>query len=869
MSASPSLNALRAHCDLEGDRIRREFELHFDGRAAARARAAMVSSCLRQLWSDLVSAVPDDTPSFCLAALGGFGREALFPSSDVDLLFLCGDEAVETARKQAISALCQAMWDLRLRVSPATRVLQECARVHYDNIEFTIALLDCRYVTGDAKLFARLREDVLPRLLVRERQPLVQKLAQLAQERHAKYGSTIFHLEPNLKETPGGMRDYNVAAWLASISAHDKHHSRRPAEAFFPPPLRDETGRALDFLFAARCFLHYRNGRDDNVLSWEAQDEVAGLGVGISPGLPVAPGSWMRAYFRHARSISRLCTHLLDEVPPARSSLYRAYQQWRSRVSNADFSVVNGRIYLQEPSTVADADLVLRLFEFVARHGFSLSADLELRIGRALPAIAAHPPGGAQLWSQLRQILVLPHAARALRAMHALGLLALLLPELHLIDALVIRDFYHRYTVDEHTFVAIETLHALRQPQEDFERPYADLREELDRPELLFLALLLHDVGKGMPSGNHVEAGMPLVDAALARLQLTSREREQVGFLIEHHLLISEATQRRDIFDPETVRTLAARLGTSERLKALCLLTFADIRAANPDALKSWKAEDIWHLYVQTSNFLDRTVDDNRLPAVGGQASDIAVSEHLRELPENQRAEVAAFTAGLPRRYLLTRSPETMAAHAEMASRLAQEPVQLSVALTSSLHQLTVVMRDRPRLFATIAGVLTAWGMDIVRADAFSNTAGIVLDTFSFLDPFHTLELNPPERTRFRRSLTDVLLGEVTLDQLLTARLRRSKTTARSSQETRLTLNNDSSAHSTILEVVARDRIGLLHKIASVLGENGCNIEVALIDTQGHVAIDVFYVTVAGQKLSEAPQQQLRSALLEELDSEE
>jgi [protein-PII] uridylyltransferase len=740
--------------------------------------------------------------------------------------------------------------------------------VHYDNIEFTISLLDCRYVAGDARLFARLHEDVLPRLLIRERQPLVQRLAQLAHERHAKYGNTIFHLEPNLKETPGGLRDYHVAGWLTSISSYDKHFGARHAEALFPAPLRDGAARAVDFLFAARCFLHYRNGRDDNELSWDAQDEAAAVGVGVSPGCAMDPGAWMRAYFRHVRSVSRLSTHLLDEVPPARSNLYRAYQQWRSRVSNADFSVVHGRVYLQQPSAVADISLVLRLFEFVARHGFSLSPDLELRIGRILPAVAASPPPGAELWPRLREILSLPHAARALRAMHALGLLALLVPELQVIDALVIRDFYHRYTVDEHTFVAIESLHALREPQQDFERPYADLRAEIDRPDLLFLALLLHDVGKGMPTGNHVEAGMPLVETAMARLQLKSDEREFVRFLVEQHLQISEALRRRDIFDPETIRVLAAKVGTTERLKALCLLTFADIRAANPDALKSWRAEDIWYVFVQTSNYLDRSMDESRLSGTGAMLADSEVREALRAVPDERRADVAAFTEGLPRRYLLTRSPETMASHAEMASRLAKEPVQLSLQLSSGLHQLTVLMGDRPGLFATIAGVLTAWGLDIVRADAFSNAAGIILDTFYFQDPFHTLELNPSERARFPRNLTGVLLGEVALAPLLSARLRRGKRTPPASQETRITLNNDSSAHSTIIEVVAHDHPGLLYTIASVLNESKCNIEVALIDTQGHVAVDVFYITAADAKLTTEEQEQLREALLQELKEE-
>ena len=224
--------------------------------------------------------------------------------------------------------------------------------------------------------------------------------------------------------------------------------------------------------------------------------------------------------------------NLLEEIPEAWSALYRQVQSWRSRLTTADFSVVDGLIFLQQPSALQDPEVLLRLFHFMAHHGLKLSATTEYRIEQALPALASMPPRGAEFWLYLQETLLQPHAADALRAMHSLRLLTLLLPELKLIDSLVVRDFYHRFTVDEHSFLAIESLHRLKQSQSEWDKRYAELLGELEDPELLYLALLLHDTGKGVPGDNHVEASLEIANRAMDRLDVDPKERAEVLFLI-------------------------------------------------------------------------------------------------------------------------------------------------------------------------------------------------------------------------------------------------------------------------------------------------------------------------------------------------
>ncbi|HEV7220085.1 MAG TPA: HD domain-containing protein, partial [Terriglobales bacterium] len=665
MTIASSLSSeLRDLYTEESIRIRQEFTASGDGRAAIAQRTNLVENVLLRLWKEIISLDEAGPKNLALVAVGGFGRRWLFPHSDVDVLFLFADRRAEEEYRDRIRRFSQELWDLRMKLSPATRTIAECDQFDPENVEFTISLLDCRYLAGDLHLFVQLHDKLIPKLIMREMQPIVQRLGEITRSRHGKYGGTVFHLEPNVKETPGGLRDYNVASWLALISSMDKLRDWPDPKTLLPVAARKQFEPALEFLIAVRCFLHFRQGRDDNLLLWEAQDEAATRKIGISDDQEMGAADWMRIYFRHARALNRASMQLLEEIPAARSSLYKHFQSWRSRVSNADFSVVDGLIYLQQPSAVQDPELLLRMFDFMAHHGLKLSTTTEYRIEQVLPSMAATPPQGAELWRYLQVILIEPFAADALRAMHSLRLLTLLLPELKLIDSLVVRDFYHRFTVDEHSFLAIESLHRAAQSQSEWDQRYGRILQELERPELLYLTLLLHDVGKGVPGANHVQASMEIARDCMDRLDLDPQDRETVLFLIGSHLDMS-ATLRRDIFDPETIRVFAEKAGTPERLKMLCLLTYADIKAVNPEALTPWKAENVWQLYMGADNYLNRNADQR----VHADVNDEKLAR-LRSLAPVTSSKFKEFLEGFPQRYLLVHSAEEVMRHMAMADEL-------------------------------------------------------------------------------------------------------------------------------------------------------------------------------------------------------
>src|SRR5258707_10823462 len=293
----------------------------------------------------------------------------------------------------------------------------------------------------------------------------------------------------------------------------------------------------------------------------------------------------------------------------------------------------------------------------------------------------------------------------------------------------------------------------------------------------------------------------------------------------------------------------------------LCLLTYADIKAVNPEALTPWKAENVWQLYISAANYLNRSADQR----LHGDVDDEKLAR-LRSLASVTSNKFKNFLEGFPQRYLRVHSAEEVMRHMEMADHFGEDPVQVELKRGRHWYELTLVTRDRPFLFATLAGVLAAWGMNIVKANAFSNQGGIVVDTLYFTDRFRTLELNMSEWQRFKLSITGVLAGSMNLDKMLRDRQRSEKhARVKVVVETRIEFDDECSSTSTLLQVIAQDRPRLLHRISSCLSQQRCNIEIALIDTEGQMAIDTFYLTSGGKKLGAEHQKKVGKALMEEL----
>ena len=757
---------------------------------------------------------------FSVAAIGGYGRSELFPQSDVDLLILVESETGVEEMNEPLSLLLRELWDAGLKASQSVRTVAECCRLQEQNIELHISLLDLRFLCGDETPY-KLLSNCLPEFFRKQEARLANALAEMARKRHAKFNDTVYHLEPNIKEAPGGIRDVHCLHWL-TLLAQEKGAVREALQ---------EVEDSKEFLYSVRCFLHQRSKRDSNLLTFELQDRAAETWA-ENAETKLDPGDWMRLYYRHARRVFHSTLKALEFAENKATPLVRQFRERRSRLSNADFTVSQERVLLRNPAaTMSSAQSVLELFTFAARHGLHLSWDTHRRLTANGHAVAAKLQSEKIPWAVWREFFSQPHVALALREMQETGLLGAAIPRWCAVECLVVRDFYHRYTVDEHSIVAVEVVDHLVAGANVPVR-IRNLLLEDDQVPVLRLALLLHDVGKGTLPGDHVRGSLDVAAEVFERLSVPEAIQDILRFLIEHHMDLSLVMTKRDLDDPATARFLTSRIGTQEELRRLTLLTFADISAVNATAMTPWRLEQLWRVYLSGQEQLTRELIANRID-----------SRFEQTFGCEETDELVNFLRGFPTRYLRTHTRDQIKRHFVMETKRARDGAAVEITQEAGAYLLTVVASDQAGLFASLCGVLASCGMNILKAEAASNKNGCILDLLRFADPMRTLELNPGEVGALERTIRSVIEGSIKVNALLQRRRAAPRPSSGAKIAPCVRFNNEASDECTLIDFVGEDRPGLLYDLASAISAAGCNIELVLVDTEAHKAMDVFYVT--------------------------
>lgn len=816
-------------------------ELRADVRRGAGGRAALerytdrIDALVRRLFAD---AGPPATP-VAVMALGGYGRRHLLLHSDIDLLVLFGGP-IGPDEERFLRGFLHPLWDLGVVVGHQVRELDDFRRLEPDNPEFLLALLDARPVAGARRLY-----DEFGALFhtAASHAAILAALLDLIEARHLAFNGTLYQLEPDVKEAPGALRDLSAMRTIAMLT--DPLLLRRgPVD----PARVDE---AEDFLLRVRSALHLEQGRNQNVLSHGLQERTAELlgYPGSEPSQRVE--RLMSDYFRHARIVARSLEWARKTAPvPVAPNL------GLSR---------DGIRFLDPIQAARHPASWVRAFEAALDAGTEVTDEARSCIQQHVDRYRADDffPGAEERRGLLRLLTPREGLYARLSEMHDCGLLGRIFPEFQAISWRVVRDFYHKYTVDEHTLLTVRNLERLATTTDPGRQRFRAVLAEVDAPELLVLALLLHDVGKWRDD-DHARESVRMAGAALDRLQLPPEARETVLFLIREHLRMSLVAFRRDTEDPEIVRDFAGVVGTEDRLKMLCLLTLVDIEAVSPETLTPWKEELLWRLYVDTYNHLTQRYGDERIERNQAGLNDLLAGRPADVSPE----EITRFLEGLPQRYLTLFTPDTIYGHVRLARNIRPDEVHLSLDRSDArVWSLAVATLDKPFLFSNICGVLSSFGMNILRGHALTNPNGLVLDVFQFTDDERFLELNAHAGDQLLRVLEDVVAGRADV----TARLRgreRSVLHAKSAPRIQpvVRADNEASGRYTILDIVATSVVGLLYRISRVISEHGCDVDLVLIATEGEKAIDVFHITKGGAKLTGAEQAALTSDLQRTLE---
>ncbi len=828
------------------------------GVETARAFSTGVETVVRHLHDSLREWMgPRLRRAPAVIGLGGIGRRDLSPKSDVDLLFLW-DKKPGPAGTAFAGYLVRMLWDAGLELGSSVRTVGELRAALARDTDFKTAVLDGRWLCGDESMKETL-QGIKAEVRGRDSGKLLEAKLDEARRRWQKYGWSYHLIEPNVKESPGGLRDHQMIRWVGMVLPWDGTLEGLYRLAIIDRHEIKDIRRAADFILRTRHELHFLMGSNWNVLTLDLQRTAAkNLGYADGAGL-LAVERFMRDYYSMTRAVFSLLERFLEET-----------------TGGGNLRIIDGSLY-RRVGTKGLGQLDLRLnrarlrddplypFKEQIRAGKRFSPRTERRIRGVFRGAKLGRGAVERMRRSFIELLELPgKKAPVIRSMHELGALRYLFPPFEKLTCLKKYDLYHQYTADEHTLQAIANLDDLECCEGGLlPRIYDEVAE---RTELL-LATLLHDIGKPSARG-HARSGARMAESLLRAFPIPPRSRALVAFLVRNHLLLSHFSQRRDMEDRDTGLQFVKSVKSHVNLKLLYLLTCADLKATGPSVWTGWKENLLEDLYFKASRmladksesgaFFKKTIEKRQARMVALCSSD------------EERAAMEVHLANLPDRYAMVVTPARAKAHLAMVARLRSRNVIVAARKLPHSIELTMCTRDRPFRLSQLCGVITINDLNILGAFAFTRADGVVIDLFHCTGVDGRLSIPPDAARKLERDFAAVLGGEIDLERAYAAHLERWKwRTAKGGRvPTIVEFENELSRESTILDLSASDRPGLLYRVTRVLSEEGLDIQSAQISTRGETAADSFYVKTAdGKKLSDAARmREIRQRLKAELD---
>lgn len=862
----PTIPVVKDYINFIRSELRRIYESGTEGVEIAKIHSDFVDSLLEALITKAMKGNKklSDLP-FALIAVGGYGRRELNPASDVDIIFLINSE--EENLNELILKTAYPLWDSGFDISYSVRNINDCIELALKNNEVLTSLFDARLVAGNREEFKKF-ESAFRETLTRNYLIIFENIVKMIELRRTRNQHPGRFIEPNLKETEGGLRDYHTIRWLMFLKTGSHRVEDLMNYKLISRTMFQRFIRAIEFLFKIRNELHFFYMRKHDDIDFDSQKRIAAKMKFVDTRKELGVEKFMREFYINTQVISNVLEDVLDKV--FHYNYYHPGTLLSEPIQVESPFILDGTfIRVEKKDAFKNPGNILKFFTLIARTGCGGDSNIKKLLKSSARIINKNTLKKSENFDRFWSIFHGLFAYEAIREMHRSGILFRLFPEFKKIYFKVQYDIYHVYPVDLHSLLVLQELDKLRRGEYVKEQPLLSfLIKEVKDISLLYFAALFHDIGKGYGSG-HAKRGATVVEKVMRRMKADPESVRRASFLIMNHLKMSEIAQRRDLSDLKHIFDFSELVGDRENLKNLFILTFADLKAVSPSALTHWKSSLLQELYIKTEEILEKgriseSVLMEKILKIQQEIRDNLSAKHTRE-------EIEAFIDVFPVRNFLTNSIEDIIKYFEILKHLEHEKYFISKEDYPEKRYSKIIFAavDSPGIFSKITGVLSSNGINILSAQINTMRNGKILDVFYVNDVIGEAVTDPLRWENTVHDLDDVVNGKIEIDKLVSQRLKPSilKIKKRRDSPTRIIIDNHSSDLYTLIEVYTQDRPGVLYKIASTISSLSLNIYTAKISTKVDQVADVFYVSdLKGGKILERREiKHIRESLLNAL----